>query len=113
MHDIEPGRYRHFKGGRYEVLSVADPLDKTNPPPLMECEGSARHSEHEDAKLTVFRDVQTGARFYTLFTSGYTVDGPHVVYRSAKGELWARPVAMWNEIVKHEGKLVMRFTREE
>lgn len=35
-----------------------------------------------------------------------------VVYRALYGEfgLWVRPVAMWNEIVEHDGKRIKRFT---
>lgn len=36
MSDIEPGRYRHYKGGEYEVI------------------GTARHSETEE-ELVVYR----------------------------------------------------------
>lgn len=38
-----------------------------------------------------------------------------VVYRplSGNGTVWVRPLAMWNEIVEHDGKRVQRFVREE
>jgi len=34
-----------------------------------------------------------------------------VVYRALYGErrLWVRPIAMWNELVEHEGQVVRRF----
>jgi len=34
-----------------------------------------------------------------------------VVYRALYGErrLWVCPIAMWNELVEHEGQVVMRF----
>jgi hypothetical protein len=61
-----PGRYRHFKGGEYEVLGVA------------------RHSEGlED--MVVYRPL-------------YNDTG-----------LWVRPVSMFLENVKREGRLVPRF----
>jgi hypothetical protein len=65
---IEPGRYRHFKGGEYEVLCTA------------------RHSETQEEM---------------------------VVYRALYGErgVWVRPAAMWNEIVRHNGGAVPRFSR--
>lgn len=36
-----------------------------------------------------------------------------VVYRALYGEggVWVRPLSMWNEIVEHNGKTVMRFER--
>lgn len=55
--ELKPGKYRHFKGGEYELLGVAT------------------HSE--------------------------TLE-PMVIYRALYGNenLWVRPAAMWNEIVK-------------
>jgi len=50
---LEPGWYRHFKGGRYKVLFTA------------------RHSEDETWQA---------------------------IYLNAKGEPWARPLRMWNEV---------------
>jgi hypothetical protein len=65
---VEPGRYRHFKGGEYEVLAVAT------------------HSETHE---------------------------PLVVYRPLYGEgsWWVRPLAMFVETVRHEGRTVPRFER--
>ncbi|QEE61181.1 DUF1653 domain-containing protein [Salinibacterium sp. dk2585] len=60
------GRYRHFKGGVYDLIDVA------------------RHSE-------------TSEEF--------------VVYRSASGELWVRPRAMFFETVDVDGRQVSRFER--
>ena len=63
---IKTGIYRHFKGGRYEVI------------------GLAKHSE-------TMEDM--------------------VVYRAlyGEGELWVRPLAMWQETVVHNGERVPRF----
>jgi len=38
-----------------------------------------------------------------------------VVYRALYGErrLWVRPVAMWNELVEHDGRVIKRFERVE
>jgi hypothetical protein len=65
---VEPGRYRHFKGGEYEVLAVAN------------------HSETHE---------------------------PMVVYRPLYNDSgwWVRPLAMFVEIVEHEGREVPRFAR--
>lgn len=39
---------------------------------------------------------------------------PAVVYKSLDdGVVWVRPLGVWEEIVKHDGKLVARFTRED
>lgn len=37
---------------------------------------------------------------------------PMVVYQALYGEksVWVRPVAMWNETVEREGKVLKRFT---
>ena len=61
--EIKKGKYRHFKGGEYEVIGVAN------------------DSETLEKK---------------------------VVYRA--GELWVRPLSMWNEEVLFEGKTCRRFT---
>ncbi|WP_409969461.1 DUF1653 domain-containing protein [Bengtsoniella intestinalis] len=60
------GKYRHFKGGEYELL------------------GTVTHSE-------------------TMETM--------VLYRALYGEngLWVRPVAMWEELVEHNGVTQPRF----
>ena len=67
---IHPGIYRHFRGRRYEVLSLA------------------RHSE-------TLEDM--------------------VVYRAlyGEGELWVRPLAMFEETVVVDGRRVARFERIE
>lgn len=38
---------------------------------------------------------------------------PMVVYRALYGEggVWVRPLAMWEEIVEHEGKRMPRFEK--
>jgi hypothetical protein len=63
-----PGRWRHFKGGEYEVIGVA------------------RHSETQE-RLVVYRPL-------------YNDSG-----------LWVRPVAMFLEMVEHEGRTIPRFTK--
>ena len=37
---------------------------------------------------------------------------PLVVYRAlyGKGEVWVRPISMWNEMVERDGKTFPRFT---
>ena len=64
---IRTGKYRHYKGGEYEVIGVA------------------RHSE--------------------------TLE-PMVIYRALYGEggIWARPAAMWNDVIEKNGATVTRFT---
>lgn len=67
MSEISLGRYRHFKGGEYEVLHIA------------------RHSETEELL---------------------------VVYRAhyGDGDVWVRPLSMWNESVEYNGEKILRFT---
>lgn len=64
--EIELGKYRHFKGNEYEVLSVA------------------KHSE--------------------------TLE-PMVVYKAlyGDGEIWVRPLSMWDEEITRDGKTFKRF----
>lgn len=60
MTKIEPGMYRHFKGGEYEVI------------------GFAKHSETEE-QLVIYRNLhdvtQLWARPYTMFAETVEVDG--------------------------------------
>jgi len=64
---IKTGKYRHFKGGEYEVLGVAN------------------HSETLE-KMVVYRALY------------------------GEGEIWVRPLSMWNETVERDGKTFPRFT---
>jgi cyclomaltodextrinase len=68
MCDVEPGKYRHFKGGLYEVV------------------GEATHTETLD-KLVIYRALY------------------------GEGQVWARPLSMWNDTVEQDGQTVARFTR--
>ncbi|WP_271273924.1 DUF1653 domain-containing protein [Aliamphritea hakodatensis] len=60
---LQPGKYRHYKGAEYEVISVA------------------RHSETEEY-LVVYRqcygDESLWVRPYGMFTETVTVDGKTV-----------------------------------
>lgn len=67
MNKIKLGKYRHFKGGEYEVI------------------GLAKHSETQE-EMVVYRALY------------------------GKGELWVRPVSMWNETVEKDGETFLRFT---
>ena len=66
MHELQPGLYRHYKGGTYQVIGVA------------------RHSE-TDEQLVVYRCV------YDNYS------------------LWVRPLAMFLETVRVDGRTVPRF----
>lgn len=67
MLEFQLGRYRHFKGGEYEVLNIA------------------RHSETEEL-LVIYRALY------------------------GDGNVWARPLSMWNDIVEFKGEKLLRFT---
>ncbi len=67
MDEIKLGKYRHFKGGEYEVIAIAS------------------HSETLE-KMVVYRALY-GA-----------------------GEVWVRPVKMWNDEVVRDGNAYKRFT---
>ena len=64
---IPKGKYRHYKGGLYEVVDIA------------------YHSENLE---------------------------PMVVYRAlyGEGDLWVRPVSMWDEEIERDGVTCKRFT---
>ena len=65
MDEIKIGKYRHFKGGEYEVLCVA------------------KHSETQE-EMVVYRALY------------------------GEGEIWVRPLSMWNDTVTREGKTYRR-----
>jgi hypothetical protein len=57
---LAPGRYRHYKGGEYEVMAVA------------------RHSETLEAVVVyrpLYNDSGWWVRSYEMFTGTLTVDG--------------------------------------
>ena len=70
MPEIKLGKYRHYKGGEYEALGVAN------------------HSETLE-RLVVYRALY------------------------GDGEIWVRPLSMWNEIVVVDGVSVPRFSYVE
>jgi hypothetical protein len=60
---LKPGKYRHFKGGEYEVLGVA------------------RHSENHTQELVVYKSLKTGSlwvRPLLMFTE--MVEKPELNY---------------------------------
>lgn len=70
---IEVGSiYRHYKGKKYRVLSLAV------------------HSESLET-LVVYE----------------------CLYPNPKGQIWARPVSIWNEPVTVDGHTLARFTKEK
>ncbi len=58
MHQLQPGTYRHYKGGLYEVI------------------GSARHSETEE-ELAVYRSADGGlwVRPLAMFVESVEIEG--------------------------------------
>lgn len=70
MQEIKLGKYRHFKGGEYEVLAIAN------------------HSETQE-KMVVYRALY------------------------GEGQIWVRPIEMWNELVEKDGKKIPRFSYVE
>ena len=67
MPEIKLGKYRHYKGGEYEVIGVAN------------------HSETLE-RMVVYRALY------------------------GDGEIWVRPISMWNESVAVNGITVPRFS---
>ena len=63
---MKTGRYRHYKGGEYQV------------------QGVARHSETEEL-LVVYKPLY------------------------GEGGLWVRPLAMFEETVDRDGRVIPRF----
>jgi hypothetical protein len=68
MNNFIPGKYRHYKGGEYEALFLA------------------QHTEIEDEEMVVYKSI-------------------------SDGKIWTRPLSMWLETVKVEGKEIKRFTK--
>ncbi len=64
---IKLGKYRHFKGGMYEVIAVA------------------KHSETLE-ELVVYKALY------------------------GEGQIWVRPLSMWEEKVRVGGKEISRFS---
>ncbi len=64
--------YRHYKGNRYRVISVA------------------LHSESLE-EFVVYE----------------------CLYENPRGQVWVRPLHIWNEFVERDGKKIPRFTKEK
>ncbi len=66
MRDIKKGKYKHFRGKEYELISVA-------------------------------RDSETLTEV--------------VIYKAlyGEGDMWVRPLAMFEETIEREGKKIRRF----
>ena len=63
---LKIGEYRHFKGGRYELIAIA------------------KHSETCE-EMVVYRALY------------------------GEGQIWVRPLSMWEEEVEYQGERVKRF----
>ena len=65
-----------------------------------------------EIKLGKYRHFK-GNEYEVLFLARHSETGEQlVVYRAlyGEGEVWVRPVSMWNEEVEREGKTYLRFT---
>lgn len=54
-----------------------------------------------------------GKEYEVLFLARHSeTEEPLVIYRAlyGEGQIWARPAAMWNEIIEKDGRQVRRFT---
>lgn len=57
-----------------------------------------------------------GRDYQVLFLARHSeTEETLVIYKAlyGQGDIWARPAAMWNELVTVEGQQVRRFTRVE
>ena len=63
---LKIGKYRHFKGGMYELIAIA------------------KHSETCE-EMAVYRALY------------------------GEGQIWVRPLSMWEEEVEYQGEKVKRF----
>jgi hypothetical protein len=90
-----PGRYRHYKGGEYEVLGLAlqeDTVDKTVVP---------------------FREGQPGAKLAPeiVFVIYHPLTPGSLLERRAE-DFWARELGDFNAMVEREHGPVPRFVKE-
>lgn len=125
MEEVRPGKYRHIKGGLYEVIGVAEYSELNSG--FFELVGVAKYTEEPDRQFIVYRlpDSPAGGRmFYKSFASlersvleslkdpGL---GDLVVYWSLteegeRKEFWARSKKMFTENVRKEGGIeIPRF----
>lgn len=105
MDKVEPGVYKHFKGGEYEVYGVAEP---SNPAKFFYlC--TAIHSENrKPVRLYVALELPA-PRF--VIGDAY-IDESLVIYRPCYGErlLTVRPLSMWNDHIERDDYSGPRFT---
>jgi hypothetical protein len=89
---LTPGRYRHFKGGEYEVLGVA------------------HHSETFE-ELVVYRHADGSPSKLSGSETWEGKQGPPSFSDYGRAGLWVRPLAVWNEYVERDGFAGPRFAR--
>ena len=68
----------------------------------------------EEVRPGVYQHFKGGRyQVFAVVTHSETLE-PHVVYRTLYGdrELWVRPLAMFTEVIEHDGVLRPRFRRD-
>jgi hypothetical protein len=125
MEEVKPGRYRHIKGGLYDVLGVA--VHRKSLDSCFDFVGIATYTENPDRQFMVYQQPGSkrgeGMLYQDKVSSDRAVEqayhseelGDLVIYWSldeagANKQLWARSKKMFTENVRKEGGVeVPRF----
>jgi hypothetical protein len=107
-----PGRYRHYKGGEYEVLGLAlreELAHKEGPfsTALKECEHCGSRGTEVECRCRYRRHVNLAVVIYRPLTPGSMLEG-------RDEDFWSRPLDDFNATVNNPGHmpaLVPRFER--
>ena len=92
--------YRHYKGGLYFNIGLATRYSKDFPATDIKEIGVAKYTEaqteEEKKPIGVFSaiDKGTGSTYYAYDSN--VIEGFHVLYKDLEGNLWLRPIEMFN-----------------
>lgn len=105
----QPGNYRHYKGKNYIVIGTGKLESSIGTDGLI---GVARYSEGDKPEVYIYR------RGNAFVLEGNLPNIEHVIYKQhydsecgefKKDSLWVRPLEMFLQTVKVDGKEVPRF----
>lgn len=94
---LEKGFYRHYKGGLYLVLGMANPKNKSEEASVPTLEAV---EEATGRPIPIFLDG--GAWFFVADKNANTE--PLIIYQGKDQRVWARPISEFQSTVEVEGR---------
>ncbi|QHW35689.1 DUF1653 domain-containing protein (plasmid) [Paenibacillus rhizovicinus] len=113
--------YKHYKGGIYKVIGVGSYMEGGDKELMKGCRqiGIGKYSEGKNEKLAVWKEGEdhfwiTPQHIIGSLPAMRKLKGEDlVIYVNDEGDIWVRPLDMWNESVEVNGETLPRFERLE